>query len=459
MNFSFETQGNNTYLVAKLPDTVEIDTMTLGMITNNSIAGVASAVFTQLDNTKYVKYNISAKVSLAQLFEGYVNKKKILGVFVGICNALQNAEDYMLDFCSFLYDVDKIYVNVSTLEVSLVCIPVVKMEQNIQDAKSLFKSIMFSAQFDSSENNDYVGKIINYLNSNTAFSVIEFKKMLDSLQQDVPVTVKTQTPQVAPKSVEESASKAEQVSVNAQPTVNVQPSTPKNPAATAPSVNNNSSSAQMAHNTQNASKSQPTVNSCMEIPGTDKKQKKAADKEKKGLSFWGKKKEKKTSTSMAIPGMAVPPQEVSVVSQAVVPQPVVASMQPQTSVRTNFGETTVLGMGAGIGETTVLGVAQAAQVQPNLIRRKTDEHISVSKPVFRIGKERSYVDYFIGDNTAISRSHANIIIRDGEYFVVDTNSTNHTYVNGVMLQSNVETAIAHGDIIRLANEDFEFRLY
>lgn len=76
-----------------------------------------------------------------------------------------------------------------------------------------------------------------------------------------------------------------------------------------------------------------------------------------------------------------------------------------------------------------------------------------------MGKERSYVDYFIGDNTAISRSHADFIIRDGKYYIVDKNSTNHTFVNGIMIQSNVETAITHGDIIRLANEDFEFRLY
>ena len=38
--------------------------------------------------------------------------------------------------------------------------------------------------------------------------------------------------------------------------------------------------------------------------------------------------------------------------------------------------------------------------------------------------------YFIGDNTAVSRSHANIITREGRCFILDTNSTNHTYVNG-----------------------------
>ena len=126
-----------------------------------------------------------------------------------------------------------------------------------------------------------------------------------------------------------------------------------------------------------------------------------------------------------------------------------------------FGETTVLG-GGGIGETTVLNASmlnQQQNIQPHIIREKNNEKIMVNKPVYRIGKERSYVDYFIGDNSGISRSHANIITREGKYFVVDTNSTNHTFVNGAIIQSNEEVEITHGDKIRLANEDFEFKLY
>ena len=138
-------------------------------------------------------------------------------------------------------------------------------------------------------------------------------------------------------------------------------------------------------------------------------------------------------------------------------QPAPAYQQPQGNA-INFGETTVLS--AGIGETTVLGGAtEVNHTEPHLIRTKNNEKIPLNKPVFRIGKERSYVDYFISDNTAISRSHANIINHNGEFFVVDTNSTNHTYVNGGMISSNVETRLSHGTKIRLANEDFEFRMY
>ena len=95
-------------------------------------------------------------------------------------------------------------------------------------------------------------------------------------------------------------------------------------------------------------------------------------------------------------------------------------------------------------------------MEARLVNRKTGETIAINKPVFRIGKEKSYVDFFIADNTAISRSHANIHTENGEYFIEDTNSTNHTYINGNLIVSNVKTKLSAGDKVRLANEDFTF---
>lgn len=123
----------------------------------------------------------------------------------------------------------------------------------------------------------------------------------------------------------------------------------------------------------------------------------------------------------------------------------------------NFGDTTVL-ISSTTGETSVLSGADVRRQQPYLFRIRNNERIVLNKPVFRIGKERSYVDYFVSDNAAVSRSHANVVEHEGNYYVVDTNSTNHTYVNGKMIQSNSEVLLSHGDRLRLANEEFEFRM-
>lgn len=104
----------------------------------------------------------------------------------------------------------------------------------------------------------------------------------------------------------------------------------------------------------------------------------------------------------------------------------------------------------------IKATAQIEGGRPCLIRSKTSECMTIDKPMVRIGKQRGYVDLFIGENAAISRNHANIIEREGQYYIVDTNSVNHTYVDGQQIPSNVETIIHFGAKIRLADEEFEF---
>lgn len=95
---------------------------------------------------------------------------------------------------------------------------------------------------------------------------------------------------------------------------------------------------------------------------------------------------------------------------------------------------------------------------PSLLRVLTNEIVNVDKQVYRIGKERQYVDYFVANNSAVSRSHADIITRDNRYFVKDLNSTNKTYINGQKLQPQMETEIFDNDRLKLANEEFIFRV-
>lgn len=138
------------------------------------------------------------------------------------------------------------------------------------------------------------------------------------------------------------------------------------------------------------------------------------------------------------------------------PQPVNRpyTPSPMTAPAEGAGETSVLNNGAG--ETTVLG----GQGRPTatLSRAKTGEKVSVAKQVFTIGKERRKVDFCIADNTSVSREHAQIICRGADYYVVDKNSTNFTFVNGNKIQPGQEILLKDGDKIKLADEEFEFKM-
>lgn len=557
MSFTYENQGNNTYLVYKIGASDNVDTMSLGMITNNKIDGIVPTLFTQSDTDRFIKYNISAKVSAKEFLSGVVNKKRLLGVFISVLKAIKSTEEYMIDARSLLIDLEHIYVDVSKCDAMLVCLPLVRQNESV-NIPMFFKQIMFSTQFDQNENCDYVAQIINYLNSTPVFSVDAFEKLLmdidaDNLNIAASKAVAGQQKPVQPQSQSQSQQpKPMQPAMNQLKNTQVQTNMPSQGKMQSQretqSANNVVQPNQVNFavpnmNPQNQNRINNNVQMGTNISGTyvettsekqmsmfgllthyskenkqiyerQKAQRKAQkEAEKNGAAMPGQNM-KASNASFAIPGQPPQqrPQPQTVMpqqpqqqfaqpqrqftqsnqpqSQFAQPQPMpqaqqkpVQQVQPQPvqnqntntgmtgnpsvppqilenmTKAGNFGETTVLGVGSEAGETTVLGTSQAQIIKPYLLRIKNNERIELNKPVFRIGKERSYVDYFVSDNTAVSRSHANIINKDNEFYIVDTNSTNHTYVNGSMIQSNVETKIEHGTKIRLANEDFEFFMY
>jgi hypothetical protein len=133
--------------------------------------------------------------------------------------------------------------------------------------------------------------------------------------------------------------------------------------------------------------------------------------------------------------------------------------QLNQSYDSNYGETRPLGP----SDATICmddGTGTFGQaVSPYLINKKNGDKIIINKDVFRIGREVNYVDYCIQNNRAIGRSHAFIKSQNGKYYGVDTNSLNHTYVNGVEIKPQTETEITHGTELRFANENYEFKLY
>lgn len=91
-----------------------------------------------------------------------------------------------------------------------------------------------------------------------------------------------------------------------------------------------------------------------------------------------------------------------------------------------------------------------------LIRRRNGQSALIQKEVFHIGRGGNFVDFQIADNRAIGTSHADILLIQGQYYIRDRNSLNHTYVNGAMVAAGQERPIYGGDVITLANEDFDF---
>ena len=561
MKFTYETQGAITYSVCELEPAEQIDSLTLGMLTNNHIVGFAPVLYTEMDGQRFLKYNISAKVSADRFFTGTMNRQRALTAFRSILGAICSADDYMIDRNCISTDAEHIFLNVSSCEAALLCIPVVTDKNADTEAAALFKKLMFSTQFDDSEDNTYVTRLLAYINNTDAFTVYGLKELVENLlsEEARPAqTPHTQQPAAMPSvsrnmlvtppvssfydtisiddiggntpKKQESVSQPPVQGLPTQPPVQGLPTQPPFAPPAAPARKKEmpqtmptgarpiSGGAPMHSGRTAGENNRQQKGSAMQKPIYDSRpdfaipgqpaagmpraaaptaapqSRPAADEsgEEKKISFFGllshynkenaelykkqketakaKKTADKESRKKKEPKGAAPQTDARQSSgsglsslypmqQQVQPQlrqQIQPQIQPQAvPVQNSFNETTVLSPNMTSGETTVLG-ANPMMPSPCLIRVKTGERISINKPVFRIGKEKSYVDYFIADNTAISRSHANIHTENGEYFIEDTNSTNHTYINGELINSNMKTKLNSGDKIRLANEDFTF---
>lgn len=84
--------------------------------------------------------------------------------------------------------------------------------------------------------------------------------------------------------------------------------------------------------------------------------------------------------------------------------------------------------------------------------------VEVTKKEFFIGKHPDLVDGVISFNKMISRRHCKVIYQEGEYSMVDLNSSNHTYVNGKRLVPNVPCKLENGAMVRLADSDFRVEI-
>lgn len=494
--FSYENQGGRSYLVYTLENGETIDTMSLGMITNNQITGLIPALFTQTDSAKTIKYNVSSRIPIKQVLSGGITKARLLGAFNGIADALLACEDYMIDPATLVFDLDYIFTDVSEYKTELVCVPTSGITNSAQSPSTLLKLVMSSYTFDTSENSAYVTRIINFLNSSTNFSAAAFKKMLQEINADGNPPHPVPQPPTAPPAGYplEGPPPAPPILGLDHPIGDVErPPRPDGPGHhPGPVVPPKAPSPQDADKTSDKGKMsflyllQHFSSGNLAIykaqkgdevgdNGENKGNKggknsanKGVNKDVKSGGKNGGNKGSNASLEFAVPGQserpAVPP--ASGGGWANQPQHEKPPMVPGFQDHLPKGEKPISGTifldddsGKGGSGTVFFPGGEDPALKPTLVRKKNDERIPVNKPVFCLGSQVGYADYCISGNRFISRSHANIISRNGEYFVVDTNSLNHTFVNGEMIQSNMEVKLSHGTAIRLGNEEFEFLLW
>ncbi|MDE6471266.1 MAG: FHA domain-containing protein [Eubacterium sp.] len=104
--------------------------------------------------------------------------------------------------------------------------------------------------------------------------------------------------------------------------------------------------------------------------------------------------------------------------------------------------------------TTIL----SGNVKVEIICTRTNQAVNITESSFKIGSSKT-ADFYVGDNSTISRIHAVIELGDdGCFYIMDNNSSNNSYFEGVQAIPNTRYRLFSGSRFILSNEEFIFSI-
>lgn len=113
---------NSNYLIITLSE--EIEQYSLKMLINNNVSGILLLELRIIDNRKCYYYNITSKQSLSNLIEkGLINQLKIKELIIEIIQIMEKTQEYLLLEDEFILNPEYIYLDNNSFKVSLCYLP------------------------------------------------------------------------------------------------------------------------------------------------------------------------------------------------------------------------------------------------------------------------------------------------------------------------------------------------
>lgn len=401
-------QGETKKLIHELKPTEALDPIVYGMLSNNQIEGLAPLHSLESDTGITLSYDITGTQPLTELFDGYIKKDGFLAILKAILRTALLTEEYLIPEQALLLDNKLIFFDMRKNELRMICTPAV--ERHTTTVKEYMDGILRRGRFAAGDGTAYIDQLLTLVRSDGAD--IEF------ILRCLPNLGTTRFAENLEQLREREADIRQSASIEAR-------------------------SRSEDRSTGGGLRIKPT-------PGREKSMPWTLDNGEIEKTHFMEVDRRTTQRNIG--------------------------NEPVSAVKGSAGNTTFWGGQSfgtptgGARPTTFLSQPvgeDVATIKPTpnrdiprrhayILRLRTSERIELSKPIFRIGQEKDCVEYCVEDNAAISRTHAKIISRNNQYYILDTKSTNHTFVNGVMIPSEEEVLIEHGARFRLANEPFAF---
>ncbi len=394
-NIKIIKKKKEKYVYTKLLATQSLNQREIEMLGSSQMVQLITPQV-KMSKKPEILYNVNSYLSLREYLHQVTTKGNFLRIVLSILDMMKEAQQKLLYVANFVLDMDYIFVDPTTKELRYIYLPICNYEQEFY-IKGLLMTLAYDTVFNHLEDCSYVTEYISYFNTHPNFSVYDFEMFLREMNGEEVI--------------------ASDKNVN------------------------------IAHPSKLLNKD---AKICLKCDITYLSRNNFCEKCGGRLTFVTPSKQLGQSAQLqqAQPSVMQPQLQQQAQPQVIQSQVVQAQPAPQPMGTTVLG---VVESGTTVLSPQELGVV----VYPYIVRKSNGEKITVNTSDFSVGQGATS-NYVVTGNTAVSRNHARIVTRNGQYYIIDNQSTNGTYIDDVKLVPNMETEIVSGQKLRFANEEYEF---
>ncbi len=196
IQFSYENQNQNSYLMATIPPLKKVIEYQLQMMTSNEIPGLLTSMKRQSNENILIYYNITSRISLGQILNRRkLSRKEFLTLLSGIIKTWKEMQEYQLESDGLCLKEDYIFVTSDTCEPAFVFLPICARSQGIESVKNFIQSLILKGVIETS-NDNFIQILLNTMNEDM-FQISSLEACIEELSAKKN-SGKSATPRVEP---------------------------------------------------------------------------------------------------------------------------------------------------------------------------------------------------------------------------------------------------------------------
>ncbi len=179
ISFRVRNFDKEQFLTYNIDNNAELDEELLDYLEEEEPEGIVPVIFEEGEEFDTFSYDITDKIHLCELSDQEINAEMVLMVMRGLVLSMMNMSEYRIPLSYLVLNRKYIYID-SDYKVEFVCVPLEDMKEGT-DLNNFFRSFVASLRFDSSENSDYVAKLLTYINDREMFNLRNLLSLIEDL--------------------------------------------------------------------------------------------------------------------------------------------------------------------------------------------------------------------------------------------------------------------------------------